>query len=562
MKNAAWKWIVLVAPFVMLLPEPAAAAELELGTDAQQKAGKVVYERYCSQCHGTEGDGKGYAASHLRPRPRDFTSGKFKIRTTPSGALPTDDDLRRVIRDGMPYTTMIGWPNLSDQDVTNVIYYIKTFTKDFKNRDYYAQPIAIPEPPPHDADSAKKGREVYLQMECHRCHGDQGRADGASAPSLVNDAGEPILPADLTKRWTFRGGPARRDIYRTFSTGLNGTPMPSYADSLTDTQRWQLVDYVYSLGAADTPNYAERVVSRSIADDLDMTKGEALFDGAEGAFLPLFGQIVEPGRAFHPNATGIEVKAVHNREHIAFLLRWNDMRADRTGENSPALEAPETTETVEEAASQASSTEESDPFADAVEPEVAGDATDDFFSDDGSAETASGGEAGFSDAVAVQFPAALPDGIRLPYFIFGDPDNPVDIWFADLAKPAPQRFVGRGSRSVAPGNPDGLEMTASYDAGVWSVIFKRKRRQEDAMAIEGGQWYPVAFSVWDGLSGDRGNKRALTRWYYIYVEPAETVGPLRPMAKAAVATFGIEIVLIALIRRKHKNGVSIPPTNP
>ena len=48
----------------------------------------------------------------LLPRPRDFTSGKFKIRTTPSGALPTDDDLRHIIREGMPYTSMPAWRQL------------------------------------------------------------------------------------------------------------------------------------------------------------------------------------------------------------------------------------------------------------------------------------------------------------------------------------------------------------------------------------------------------------------------------------------------------------------
>jgi hypothetical protein len=155
----------------------------------------------------------------------------------------------------------------------------------------------------------------------------------------------------------------------------------------------------------------------------------------------------------------------------------------------------------------------------------------------------------------------LPEGIRLPYFIFGDSDNPVDVWFADLAKKQPQRFVGRGSRSLTPGDPDGLEMSASYEAGVWSVIFKRKRRPEETIAIEAAQWYPIAFSVWDGLSADRGNKRALTRWYYVYIEPAATVRPIVPMTKAALATLGIEIVLIAFIRRRYRNNPSTPGTD-
>jgi hypothetical protein len=90
----------------------------DLGTEAQREAGKKLYAKYCSQCHGEKGDGEGYAAAHLRPRPRNFTSGKFKIRTTPNGALPTHQDLVNIIRRGMPYTSMPAWPNFTDQDVS------------------------------------------------------------------------------------------------------------------------------------------------------------------------------------------------------------------------------------------------------------------------------------------------------------------------------------------------------------------------------------------------------------------------------------------------------------
>jgi len=96
------------------------AAAPDVGTDSQREAGKQLYGKYCSQCHGDKGDGEGYAAPHLRPRPRNFTSGKFKVRTTPNGALPTHQDLVNIIRHGMPYTSMPPWPTLSDQDVSNL----------------------------------------------------------------------------------------------------------------------------------------------------------------------------------------------------------------------------------------------------------------------------------------------------------------------------------------------------------------------------------------------------------------------------------------------------------
>ena len=83
----------------------------DVGTEAQRESGKALYLKYCAQCHGEKGDGEGYATSHLRPRPRDFTTGKFKIRTTPNGALPTHQDLVNIIRRGMPYTSMPAWPD-------------------------------------------------------------------------------------------------------------------------------------------------------------------------------------------------------------------------------------------------------------------------------------------------------------------------------------------------------------------------------------------------------------------------------------------------------------------
>ena len=125
----------------------AGAAVPDTGTDAQKEAGKKLYLKYCSQCHGEKGDGEGYAAAHLRPRPRNFTSGKFKIRTTPSGALPTHQDLVNVIRRGMPYTSMPAWPNFSDEEVADLAYFLTTFSPDFSNPDRVPTPVQLPGAP-------------------------------------------------------------------------------------------------------------------------------------------------------------------------------------------------------------------------------------------------------------------------------------------------------------------------------------------------------------------------------------------------------------------------------
>ncbi len=91
--------------------------------------GKVVYERKCMLCHGEKGDGKGPAAEELSPAPRDLVSGVYKIRTT-ANKIPSDEDLFKVITDGMPGTSMPPWKVLPEKDRWDLVAYIKTFAAD------------------------------------------------------------------------------------------------------------------------------------------------------------------------------------------------------------------------------------------------------------------------------------------------------------------------------------------------------------------------------------------------------------------------------------------------
>ena len=134
----------------------------DVGTEAQRESGKNLYLKYCSQCHGEKGDGEGYATPHLLPRPRDFTTGKFKVRTTPSGALPTHQDLVNIIRRGMPYTSMPAWPDLSDQEVSDLAYFITTFSPDFSNPESVPEPVAAPERAEHH-ERVHRAREEALR---------------------------------------------------------------------------------------------------------------------------------------------------------------------------------------------------------------------------------------------------------------------------------------------------------------------------------------------------------------------------------------------------------------
>jgi len=212
--------------------------------------GKPIYERFCISCHGPEGDGLGYCAQWLDPMPRDFTSGIFKCRSTPSGALPTDADLLRTIETGIYHTYMPPWAVLGDYNLRAVIEYIKTFSPKWKDEGP-GQPITIPPAPPDDEASRKRGQVVWNNMQCAKCHGPEGKGNGASVPTLMDDWGHHITPFDFTTSDARKCGNTDTDLYRTFMTGVNGTPMPSFADSLKPAEAWDLVHFLHTLRKKD-----------------------------------------------------------------------------------------------------------------------------------------------------------------------------------------------------------------------------------------------------------------------------------------------------------------------
>jgi mono/diheme cytochrome c family protein len=535
----------------------AAAPAPDVGSDAQREAGKKLYEVNCAQCHGEKGDGEGIAAPFVLPKPRDFTSGKFKIRTTPSGALPTTQDLKKIIRAGMPYTAMPAWPQFNEQQLSDLVYYVKSFAPDFAKAERQAEPIQIPSAPSLSKDSIEKGKKLYADLGCARCHGDLGRTDGISAPTLKDDWGNTIRPADLTRRWTFRGGPKREDIFRAFSTGLNGTPMPSFVDALSVEQRWDLAHYVYSLSESDTPSYATVVVAKKVQKELDPNDPK-LFEAAEAAYFPVIGQIMQPGRDFHPPCSGISVRAVYNETDVAFELTWHDMRADTSGKNGPEIAVPAAEDEGEKPAAKPTTEGggnvwgEEEQAAPAAKPADAAKPEGNVWGEEEATPGApSGGE--FSDAVAIQLPVSIPTTIRKPYFIFGDKGNPVNLWFADLGKKQGGLYLAQGSDSLEALGPRKLDVTSHYDKGEWRVVFKRPLRSQGEISFEEGAFVPVAFSVWDGGSRERGNKRALTNWWTVYLSPAEKQSPVGEMAKWAVAALALELVFIGWARRRTRS---------
>lgn len=239
--------VVLLAAWLgwFALDLPVGAQEIRVNPQELLRRGREVYEVQCAICHGQDGDGNGMAAHMFRIQPRDFRRGLFKFRSTPSGSLPTDEDLFQTVTQGLRWTGMVGRADLPEGDRKAVVMYLKTFSPRF-SAERPATPIALTPPPPRNQDLLVKGGQLYRDAECGKCHGEAGRGDGPSAPGMKDDWGWPTQPSDLSWRPLKRGS-APEATYLTIATGLSGTPMPSYGDALDGKEIWSLVYYLETL---------------------------------------------------------------------------------------------------------------------------------------------------------------------------------------------------------------------------------------------------------------------------------------------------------------------------
>jgi len=249
-----------------------------------------------------------------------------------------------------------------------------------------------------------------------------------------------------------------------------------------------------------------------VEGELQLT--EELFKTAKTVYLPLVGQVTQPGRAFFVSANGVEVKSVYNTDEIAILVAWHDMGKDVEKSNAPDLVAPvfdlNSTEYVKEEPSQ------------------------------------------FSDAVAIQIPSKPVDGVKKPYFIFGDSSKAVDLWFADLAEKTDKAtsYVANGAKQMQKSTDD-VSFSANYNEGRWTAMFKRSRTKDGGVGFTEKEFTPMAFSVWDGFNNERGNKRALTEWFHVYLKPQKEASVVGKVLLSAFICLIIELLLVYLIRRKN-----------
>ena len=198
-------------------------------------------------------------------------------------------------------------------------------------------------------------------------------------------------------------------------------------------------------------------------------------------------------------------------------MRWHDIQADTRARTPRSSRSRSRGIDVVRAVAAPGGAE--DPFADtATTPprrpseDVWGEASD-------AAAASSSSE--FSDAVAIQLPVAPPDGPTKPYFIFGDGSRAVDLWFLDTGQKRVHQYVGRGTGNLTLAEGTEVDGSATYANGEWSAVFVRDLRSTNSISFAEGGYVPVSFAVWDGLDRERGSRRALTQWFYVYLAPRE-----------------------------------------
>jgi mono/diheme cytochrome c family protein len=498
------------------------------------EAGKRVYFTKCVWCHGVDGAGDGPAADRLWPRPRNFNQGTFKIRHTASGELPLFDakkpipgqnDLFETVTHGLPGSAMPSWEGiLSDEQRLQVLSFVTSqLVKDrkFDDKETETQTVlqldSIKAIPP-TKESIEKGAQLVVDKKCIECHGVNGRGDG-NAFNLKDDWGFPIQPASWHKCWNFRG--SRQDaynvknIFRTFSTGVNGTPMPSFADNTTIEERWHIANFVQSLcerdakgeplpidPLTDKPKINFVLKSSPVEGEISDDPESEMWQKQERRIVALGGQITHKPRNFVNRIDDMWVKSVYNDKHIAFMFRWED-RSKSVAEGKLPFQPTEVNLDEYGIKEQSPKTGEPDSIA----------ANQNKYTV-------------YNDAFAMEFPVKwqeLPPPEK-PRYLWGDDKYPVDIvkWEADGSVRA---FKGTGWDQDFEERDDYTEklklLKAEWKDGLWTLIVQRplKADYDEDTYFESGKYIPSVFFVWDGHNGDVGRKMAVSAFYYTVLEP-------------------------------------------
>jgi hypothetical protein len=485
---------------------------------AQSNNEKSLYNEYCSACHGLNGDGKGEFSYLLYPKPRDLSSGQFKIRSTHQGNLPTNQDIEKTIRNGMPGTAMPSFSFLKDDEIKSLVDIVKEFSG-IKNE--HVRPMTIPAEIPQSDELIALGKSVYTETGCNMCHGDLGKGDGPSSQKLTDTQGFPIVPKDFTSG-VYLGGGTRNDLYYRFVAGMDGTPMPSFGNlaellgkpkSEESKLAWALVHYVKSLETSKDEEknilpenglIQAQKMRRSIRPDEMMDSFSRHWDKVALYSIPLS----RLWQSDNVNYQMVNVQAMYDNRYLAVKLEWEDNTKDQglsriqdfqdgaavqfsldgtKGFHGMGSKDHPTDIWFWKAEWQKRVTEKSQPDIDLVYANRV------------------------SDSNVETYPKLMND---VAYLSGRDAGN---IISSKSKKSSVENVTAVGPETVTPLTEKDQQVFGKgvWDGKKWRVVFVRKLKSDDAKKVNfaKGNQIPIGFAFWNGSERDRNGQKMVSTWY-------------------------------------------------
>ena len=524
-----------------------ARADVETKAELVQR-GDVLFQQQCTVCHGEKGDGQGVFAYLMNPRPRNFLAGKFKLTTT-ENQVPTDGDLLRTLRRGMPGSAMPPWDHLSQSDLDALVTYIRhinleatksevtrsvaeglydeeTGTAIIAQRTVPGPAIRVPPEPVFDDLRWFNGRRIYLQA-CASCHG----LDGHPVAEAVkfDEEGYPDPPRSFVNG-IFKGGMEGHQLYARILKGMRGTPMPAYEGSYADDETWDLIHYVQSLARAGAQERAElkrEVIVAARVKELPKSPTDVAWNQARSVYVGL-----SPLWWTEERIEGLSIEALHDDSDLSIRLSWLDPTF-----NDRAVRHDEFRDAV---AIQFSLT--SDPPFYMGNPGKHGGVNMWFWKADRQSDIARGYQdvdAAFPDRAVDMYQEqdystlGKPLGEEWPKGEIGEHRKGfITAWgagnlVANPGLPTPVESLvasGPGTLSSLPFETQRVRGQAVYENGVWSVqmvrhlTFGTDENGGGERPFRSGDYIPVSFAIWNGDSRDRDGKKNISIWQRLVIE--------------------------------------------
>ncbi len=454
--------------------------------------GKANYDKWCTSCHGEKGDGKGPAADFVWPKPRDFTKGTYKFKSTGSGEPPVDSDIARTIREGNPGTSMPAWTRFTDDEVKALVAYLKQLSPDTFS--IKGTPVKIGNPPGGKEKMIALGKDMYQSAKCWECHGKAGRGDGEKGwqDKFKDDWGNRIYPADQTSPWEYRAGSDLKDVFKTISVGFDGTPMTSYGDTVSEEKRWQLAYYVMSQQLKRNLGLTLRVKK---VDAIPSSTDDPAWKNVDYLDLPMAGQVIFDPRDFATLITNARLRGVYTGSELGIMVEWIDKKQNRGDDGFPP------------------------------------------------------------DAVHVQFPTKMTEGAR-PYFFLGDKKLGVNVWQWKASDNIGVEYTAAGPDNVTQQEKQEVKSVSTYTDGQYRVLFRRALNAADEKhtPFASGKFVPFTVALYDGRNNEQDKKGAISAWYYLMLEPPTPAKVYLLPPVVFLAVLGLGVLLSRSVQNKKGRG--------